>query len=84
MPCRSRSTISSGVRGWPCEMRGWLPENVISRLQAGDVRVVLDLANAAPVDRGTFQLRTDQVVSPVGAEAIWVEPHEVTLTLADF
>jgi len=58
------------------------PENVISRLQAGDVRVVLDMATAAPADRGTFQLRTDQVVAPAGAEAIWVEPREVTLTIA--
>ena len=58
------------------------PENVISRLQTGDVRVVLDMANAAPADRGTFQLRTDQVVAPAGAEVIWVEPREVTLTIA--
>ncbi len=58
------------------------PENVISRLQPGDVRVVLDMTNATSVDHGSFQLRTDQIVAPAGAEAMWVDPHEVTLTIA--
>jgi YbbR domain-containing protein len=57
------------------------PDNVVSRLEPGDVRVVLDLTQATAVEQGTFALRTDQVVSPPGAEVMWIEPHEVTLNI---
>jgi YbbR domain-containing protein len=57
------------------------PDNVVSRFEAGDVRVVIDLAQAAAVDHGVFSLRTDQVVAPPGAEVMWIEPHQVTLSI---
>lgn len=57
------------------------PDNVISRLEPGDVRAVLDMAQARAVDHGTFPLRTDEVVSPPGAEVMWIEPREVSLSL---
>ena len=57
------------------------PDNVISRLEPGDVRAVLDMAQATAVDHGTFPLRTDEVVSPPGAEVMWIEPREVSLSL---
>src|SRR5690349_23924486 len=37
------------------------PDNVISRLEPGDVRAVIDMAQATAVDHGTFPLRTDEV-----------------------
>jgi len=57
------------------------PENVISGLAPGDVRAVLDMKLATPVNRGTFPLRTDQVVAPPGAEVMWIEPQEVSFSL---
>lgn len=57
------------------------PDNVISRLEPGDVRAVIDMAQATAVDHGTFPLRTDEVVSPPGAEVMWIEPREVSLSL---
>jgi YbbR domain-containing protein len=57
------------------------PDNIISRLEPGDVRAVLDMAQATAVGHGTFPLRTDQVVSPPGAEVMWIEPSEVSLSL---
>jgi YbbR domain-containing protein len=57
------------------------PDNVISRLEPGDVRAVLDMGQATAVDRGTFPLRTDQVVSPPGAEVMWIEPGQVEFSL---
>jgi YbbR domain-containing protein len=57
------------------------PDNVISRLQPGDVRAVLDMTLATAVSRGTFPLRTDQVVAPPGAEVMWIEPQEVSLSI---
>jgi YbbR domain-containing protein len=57
------------------------PDNVISRLEPGDVRAVLDMGQATAVDTGTFALRTDQVVSPPGAEVMWIEPSEVSFSL---
>jgi YbbR domain-containing protein len=58
------------------------PENIISRLEPGDVRAVLDLTRATAVDHGTFPLRIDEIVGPPGAEIMWVEPREVALTLS--
>ncbi len=57
------------------------PDNVISRLQPGDVRAVLDMTLATAVDHGTFPLRTDQVVAPPGAEVMWIQPQEVSLSM---
>jgi YbbR domain-containing protein len=57
------------------------PDNVVSRFEPGDVRVVLDLTQATAMDHGTFALRTDQVISPPGAEVMWIEPHEVSLNI---
>jgi len=56
-------------------------DNQIGRIAAGDVRVVLDLAAAHPMVRGTLPLRTDQVVAPFGVEVMNVDPPQVTLTL---
>ena len=58
------------------------PENVISHLQSGDVRVVVDMAHATPVDHGTFPLRTDQILAPAGAEPMWIQPRQMTLSIA--
>jgi len=57
------------------------PDNVISRLEPGDVRAVLDMGQATAVEHGTFPLRTDEVISPAGAEVMWIEPREVALSL---
>lgn len=57
------------------------PDNIISRLEPGDVRAVLDMAQAAAVEHGTFPLRTDEVVSPPGAEVMWIEPSEVSFSI---
>ena len=57
------------------------PDNVISRLEPGDVRAVIDMAQATAVDHGTFPLRIDEVASPPGAEVMWIEPREVSLSL---
>jgi YbbR domain-containing protein len=57
------------------------PDNVVSRFEPGDVRVVIDLTQATAVDHGVFSLRTDQVVSPPGAEVMWIEPRQVTLSI---
>ncbi|HUL75117.1 MAG TPA: CdaR family protein [Vicinamibacterales bacterium] len=56
-------------------------ENQISRLQTDEVSAVVDLAGAEAGQRSTFPLRTDQVAVPAGAEVMWVDPAEVTLTL---
>ena len=56
-------------------------ENQISRLQTDEVSAVVDLADAAPGQRSTFPLRTDQIAVPAGVEVMWVDPAEVTLTL---
>ncbi len=39
------------------------------------------MAQATAVDHGTFPLRTDEVVAPPGAEVMWIEPREVSLSL---
>jgi YbbR domain-containing protein len=56
-------------------------DNQISRIGTGDVRAVLDLADAHAMVGGTFPLRTDQVIAPFGVEVMQVDPPQVTLTL---
>jgi YbbR domain-containing protein len=53
----------------------------ISPIATGDVRVVLDLADARAMVGGTLPLRTDQVIAPFGVEVMHVDPPQVTLTL---
>jgi YbbR domain-containing protein len=56
-------------------------DNQISRIAAGDVRAVIDLAGVHPMVTGTLALRTDQIVVPFGVEVMRVDPAEVSLTL---
>lgn len=53
---------------------------LLSRLQPGDVVVVLDLGSARPGSR-LFHLRTDQVQAPYGVEVAQVVPATVALEI---
>lgn len=56
-------------------------DNQISRIATGDVRAVIDLADARAMVKGTLPLRTDQIAVPFGVEVMRVDPPDVTLTL---
>lgn len=64
---------SIGVR-----VRG--PEDIVSSLGQGNLRVIVDLSAARP-GANLMVLRVDEVVAPAGIEVLQVDPGAVTVTL---
>ena len=55
-------------------------DNIVSSLDEGSLRVVVDLASSQP-GANIIPLRTDQVASPAGVEVMQIDPGTVTVSL---
>lgn len=55
-------------------------DNIVSSLNEGSLRVVVDLASSQP-GANIIPLRTDQVASPAGVEVMQIDPGTVTVSL---